>query len=177
MYQTHSVYLIAAADQKNGIGKDGRLPWRLPSEMAFFARITTEAPEGHQNLVVMGSRTWESIPPKRRPLLGRLNAVLSRRPEFFAEGAQVVSSLDAALFLADTDETIATIFVIGGTQVYAEAMTHPATDGVYLTRVNSTFDCDTFLPPMPEVFSEVTSLGTGQDGDVTFEYLLYKRPQ
>lgn len=177
MFENHSVYLIAAADEANGIGKDGRLPWRLPSEMAFFTRITTEAAAGKQNMVIMGSRTWASIPTKRQPLPDRFNVVLSRQPAFVAQGAQVAASLETAYRLAHQNETIDKIFVIGGVQAYTEALTQSTTDGVYLTRVSGTFACDTFLPVIPETYSRVTSLGTGKDGNVSFEYLLYERPQ
>ena len=70
--------LIVAATISNGIGQSSRLPWRLPQEMAYFARVTSSAPEGARNAVVMGRKTWESIPGKFRPLRDRLNVVISR---------------------------------------------------------------------------------------------------
>ena len=76
--------IIVAATLTNGIGKAGRLPWRLPQEMAYFARVTSNAPEGSINAVIMGKNTWESIPKKFRPLPRRLNVVLSRNKEFQA---------------------------------------------------------------------------------------------
>ena len=69
--------LIVAATLQNGIGQSGRLPWRLPQEMAYFARVTTAAPEGNVNAVIMGRNTWESIPAKFKPLQKRLNLVVS----------------------------------------------------------------------------------------------------
>jgi dihydrofolate reductase len=74
--------LIVAATIKNGIGQSGRLPWRLPQEMAYFARVTTTATEGSANAVIMGRNTWESIPAKFRPLPKRLNVVISRNEEY-----------------------------------------------------------------------------------------------
>ena len=70
--------LIVAATSTNGIGKGGQLPWRLPKEMAYFAKVTSAAPEGKTNAVIMGRNTWGSIPPKFRPLQRRTNVVLSR---------------------------------------------------------------------------------------------------
>jgi len=73
--------LIVAATSTNGIGKGGQLPWRLPKEMAYFARVTTTAPEGKKNAVIMGRNTWESIPYKFKPLQKRVNIVVSRNKD------------------------------------------------------------------------------------------------
>jgi len=73
--------LIVAATSTNGIGKGGQLPWRLPKEMAYFAKVTSAAPEGKTNAVIMGRNTWESIPPKFKPLQRRTNIVLSRNKD------------------------------------------------------------------------------------------------
>ena len=72
------ISVVVAATRKGGIGKDGGLPWRIPADMAFFKQVTLAAAEGRRNAVVMGRKTWESIPAKFRPLPGRLNVVLSR---------------------------------------------------------------------------------------------------
>ena len=74
-----SLTLIVAATVSNGIGHNGGLPWKLSREMAYFKRVTSAAPSGKHNLVLMGRNTWESIPTKFRPLVGRLNVVLSSR--------------------------------------------------------------------------------------------------
>jgi dihydrofolate reductase len=70
--------LIVAATKTNGIGQNGHLPWRLPKELAYFSRVTTNAPAGSMNLVIMGRKSWESIPSKFRPLKERVNIVISR---------------------------------------------------------------------------------------------------
>lgn len=74
--------LIVAATASNGIGHSSHLPWRLPLEMAYFARVTSNAAEGKKNAVVMGRKTWESIPPKYRPLKDRVNVVISRNQAY-----------------------------------------------------------------------------------------------
>ena len=74
--------LIVAATRSNGIGQGGQLPWRLAKEMAYFKRVTTSAPEGSMNAVVMGRNTWESIPQKFRPLNKRLNIVVSSNKDY-----------------------------------------------------------------------------------------------
>jgi len=74
--------IIVAATKSNGIGANSRLPWRLSKEMKYFVQVTSTAPEGLQNLVVMGRNTWESIPKKFKPLARRLNVVVSRNPSY-----------------------------------------------------------------------------------------------
>lgn len=74
--------LIVAATKSNGIGQNGQLPWRLPKEMKYFAQATSNGPEGKENAVIMGRKTWESIPPKSKPLSKRINIVVSRNPNY-----------------------------------------------------------------------------------------------
>ncbi len=74
--------IIVAATKSNGIGKNSQLPWRLPKEMTYFARVTSNAPEGKHNAVIMGRHTYESIPPKFRPLSNRINIVISRNKQY-----------------------------------------------------------------------------------------------
>lgn len=74
--------IIVAATKSNGIGQHGGLPWRLPKEMAYFARVTSTAPEGRKNAVIMGRKTWESIPANFRPLSKRLNVVISHNEDY-----------------------------------------------------------------------------------------------
>lgn len=74
--------IIVAATKANGIGANSRLPWRLPKELKYFSDATTAAPEGQQNLVIMGRKSWESIPKKHRPLPKRFNVVVSRNQDY-----------------------------------------------------------------------------------------------
>ncbi len=101
-----AVALIWAQSTSGVIGRGGGIPWRLPEDQARFKQLTL----GHT--VVMGRLTWESLPAGLRPLPGRANVVLTRQPDYRADGAQVVSTIDAALTGAET-------WVIGGEQIYA----------------------------------------------------------
>jgi dihydrofolate reductase len=74
--------LIVAATKTNGIGQGSQLPWRLPKEMAYFKRVTSNAPDGRLNAVIMGRKTWESIPANFRPLPNRVNIVISRNADY-----------------------------------------------------------------------------------------------
>lgn len=137
--------LIVARSRNGAIGKDGGLPWRLPADLAHFKRTTL----GHP--VIMGRRTWESI---GRALPGRRNLVVSRRPGFVAEGAEVVPSLtEAWRAVAGADEA----FIIGGAQLYAEAL--PDADRIYLTEVIGEAEGDTFFPALPTQDWRETVLG------------------
>jgi dihydrofolate reductase len=161
--------LIVAATSKNlGIGKNGGLPWKLKSEMQYFARVTTRlppqfasSPKGEvQNAVIMGRKTWESIPKKFRPLKDRLNVVLSSQASSsengLVEGALWVKSFEEALRrLGDLQShgqggfpKIARAFIVGGAGVYKSALELPnaVADKVLLTKVHTDFDCDTFFP-------------------------------
>lgn len=159
--------LIVAATPKMGIGRNGQLPWpALKSEMAYFARVTRRAPAGAVNAVLMGRRTWDSIPPRFRPLRGRLNVVLTRRPEeslglglgkekgvegpLIARG--LVEAMRALQERLDGDgqgakmEGMGKVFVIGGAEVYKRALEMNEARRVLLTRVKTEFECDTFFP-------------------------------
>ncbi|KAL1697218.1 dihydrofolate reductase-like domain-containing protein [Schizophyllum commune] len=145
--------LIVAATKANGIGQNGNLPWRLPKEMSYFAKVTSHAPEGKQNRVIMGRKTWESIPAKFRPLRDRLNVVLSRQADFKQSGADVFPSLSAAIDTAASGQAHRT-YVIGGATLYQESLTltpsetGPFVDRILITRVlDPAFDaCDAFFP-------------------------------
>ena len=127
------------AQAANGvIGRDGALPWHLPEDLAHFRAVTTGS------TVVMGRRTWESIPQRFRPLPGRRNVVLTRQAGRGAggvDGAQVAASLDDALALAEGDA-----WVIGGASVYAAAMERA--DVLEVTELADAVDGDTLAPPV-----------------------------
>ncbi|KAK3296082.1 dihydrofolate reductase-like domain-containing protein [Chaetomium fimeti] len=144
--------LIVAATQQMGIGRNGALPWtNLRREMAYFARVTKRPQTQLQNAVVMGRRTWESIPPRFRPLPGRRNVVVSRSLPSSpppAEGVVVARSLEEALASGAASAPAASgrVFVIGGAQIYGAALEMREARRVLLTRVRTAFECDTFFP-------------------------------
>lgn len=124
--------LIVAHDMDLVIGRDGDLPWRLPSDLRQFRRRTLG------QTVLMGRRTWESLP--RRPLPGRDNWVLSRDPDYPAEGARLFSDLGAALAAPCVGERL----VIGGAELYRQAL--PLARRLYLTLVHARVGGDTRFP-------------------------------
>lgn len=163
--------IIVAATKSNGIGLNGQLPWRLPKEIKYFAQVTSNAPEGTQNAVIMGRNTWESIPKKFRPLPNRLNVVITSNPDYalgVAEDATTPSvtatSLESALEQLKNPSLTKSVhqsFIIGGAHLYRETLKLPSpspssdsessappyVDRVLLTRIISPeFDCDVFMP-------------------------------
>jgi dihydrofolate reductase len=131
------VSAVVAASDNNVIGKDGGLPWHVSSDLKLFKEITMGKP------VIMGRRTWESLP--KQPLPGRRNIVITRNPDYAAEGADVAGSIHEALAMCEGEPEVS---IIGGGQVYEQAMDR--TDRIYLTRIHLTVDGDTFLPELPE---------------------------
>ncbi|XP_065343382.1 dihydrofolate reductase-like [Cloeon dipterum] len=144
--------LIAAACSNNGIGVKGDLPWRLKSEMAFFTRMTSETKdENKKNAVIMGRKSWDSIPPNHRPLNNRLNIVLTRQDLDLGSEATVCKSLEEAVSLLTSPplrEQIERLWVIGGSSIYEAALKSPFCHRVYLTDIMADFECDTFFPDM-----------------------------
>lgn len=129
------VALVAAVAHGGVIGRDGEIPWRLPEDVERFKELTT----GHA--VVMGRKTWDSIPERFRPLPDRRNVVVTRSPIWHAEGAERAASIEEALgLLADEAE----VYVIGGAQIYAAALPHASQ--LELTEIDRDVEGDTFFP-------------------------------
>ena len=134
--------IIAAHDDNFGIGKDGKLSWNCPEDLAHFKEIT------HNGILIMGRKTWESLPIK--PLPGRINIVIASEgasiPDYY-----VTHSLQEALSLAaDVNHVSAsgidkTIFVIGGGKLFKEAL--PLATVLHITEIPGDYQCDVFFPP------------------------------
>ncbi len=129
--------LVVAASTNNVIGKDNKLLWTLPNDMKFFKNTTWGMP------VVMGRKTFESL---GKALNGRTNIVITRQTDFAAEGVKVVSNMDDAM-IAAADADAKEIYVIGGGEIYKQAL--PIAHRVYITRVHTVIDGDTFFPELP----------------------------
>jgi dihydrofolate reductase len=160
--------LILAATPSLGIGKGGTLPWpQLKKEMGYFARVTKRVPalangaDGTRrvNAVLMGRKTWDSIPPTFRPLKDRLNIVITRNAEAFEkslgnsssrsdvniEGPLVASGIVDALAQLEEKEDVERVFIIGGASIYRTALELPQTKRVLLTNIEREYECDTFF--------------------------------
>eukprot|EP01042_Synura_sphagnicola_P028320 gene28320-36543_t len=165
-----------------GIGRDGQLPWRVKEDMAFFKDITSTAPCGLRNAVVMGRKTWESLPAKFRPLQNRLNVVLSSDANVrtkYALPDEVLSfaSLSDAVNALDQDATVASVFIIGGESLYREAVASPLCRKIYVTEIFGEFEgFDTFFPRVPADsfrLSKRTKPQPSSTAGITFRFVEY----
>ncbi len=172
--------LIVAVDQKNGIGKNGQMPWALSGDMHHFKSVTAgSASKGKINAVVMGRATWESIPLKFRPLAGRLNVVLTKNAHYqLPEGVLKAHSLEDAMAIFESlkyQERIDQVFIMGGGSVYHEAISHPLCRKIYLTRIDSDFSCDRFFPEITKNFEQIESSSPQTDHGVRYTFFVYRR--
>lgn len=159
---------IVAAVARNGvIGRDNDMPWRLPEDLKHFRRVTLGAP------VIMGRRTWDSLPAAFKPLPGRRNVVITRNAGWSAEGAEAATSLQEALQrLADAPAA----FVVGGAQLYAQAL--PLADELVLTEIDRDFEGDTRFPAFDRArFAEVAreTHRAAPPNDFDFAFVTYRR--
>lgn len=164
----YDLVLIAAVARNGVIGRGGVLPWHLGADMAHFRDLTRGCP------VIMGRRTWDSLSPRYRPLPGRANIVLSRRSGRLAEGAQVAPSLQAALRLAQLRlDASRRVFVIGGAQLYREAM--PQADVLELTELHADVEGDTQFPFWDRAaFDEVRREPQPAEEGLAFDFVTYR---
>ena len=159
--------LIAGVARNGVIGSNNKLPWRLPEDMQHFRRTTQGAP------VIMGRKTWDSLPPKFRPLPGRLNVVVTRNPQWRADGASPAVTLEAALALAGEAPRC---FVIGGVALYAAAL--PRADELVLTEIERDYDGDVYFPAWDRGdFVEVSRErhAAQPPNDFAFSFVTYRR--
>lgn len=163
---SHSrLHLIYARARNGVIGRNGTLPWHLPEDLAHFKRTTLGCP------VIMGRKTWDSLPPRFRPLPGRTNVVVTRQSDWKAEGACPATDLAAALALSGNARDV---WVIGGAQLYALAL--PVATSVVVTEIDLEVDGDAFAPILQtsewaESAREAHVSATGQ----AFSFVTYQR--
>ena len=158
--------LIAAVARNRVIGKDNQLLWHLPGDMRYF-RETTRG-----KTVIMGRRTWESLPEKFRPLPGRLNIVVSRNRDYSAPGATRAGSLEDAIGLAGSSEA----FIIGGAELYRQAL--PLANRLYLTEIASDFAGDTWFPEIPPgEWQEISRSQPVEETGLAYAFAVYQRTQ
>lgn len=154
--------IVVCMDEKQGIGKDNGLPWNNPEELKWFKKLTASvSDETKKNAVIMGRKTWESLPSAFRPLRDRHNVVLTRNKEWQEPGITLANSLEAALEELRARDDIESIFVIGGGQVYEEAVAHPSAALIFASVIPKTYDCDTFFPALPENFVLASTISLG----------------
>ncbi len=160
-----SLTLIVATERQRGIGINNTLPWRLPEDLAFFKRTTS----GHA--IIMGRKTFDSI---GRPLPNRRNIVITRNPGWMQAGVETAGSLQQAAALAGDGEAVEA-FVIGGAQIYQEAL--PLAQKLIVTEIDADFRCDAFFPAIDPALWQETSRESHVSAEHGFRYafVIYTR--
>ena len=162
------LHLIYARSRNNVIGVNGDLPWHLPEDLAHFKRTTLGCP------VLMGRKTWESIPAKFRPLPGRANLVITRQKDWQADGAYVVHSLEEGIALAlahcpDGKD----LWVMGGAEIYAQAA--PIANEAVVTEIEATYEGDAFAPELSAAWQEVSRESHVSTTGLKFSFVTYRQ--
>ncbi|VDN03689.1 unnamed protein product [Thelazia callipaeda] len=193
--------IIVAVDDCGGIGRNGKLPWRLPQEMARFSKLTSTTVDRRKiNAVIMGRKVWQSIPAKFRPLKNRLNVVLSRTMETVAdENVVLARSFENATKMLQSMEDIETIWNIGGREVYSLGLQSPILHQanlffkntvssfrlsllkqvtkflqLYITRVEGDFSADVFFPSLNYIrFTKDESSEMHTENGINYRYEIY----
>jgi dihydrofolate reductase len=156
--------LIFARARNGVIGQRNSLPWHLPEDLAHFKRSTLGCP------VIMGRKTWDSLPARFRPLPGRLNIVVTRQHGWQAEGALVGHSIEQACALCPRDSTA---WVIGGAEMYALAL--PLATEALVTEIDAEFEGDAYAPHLGPAWHEITREPHQSTTGLPYALLTYRR--
>ena len=180
--------LIVAVERNGGIGQNNRLPWSLPSEFAYFLRMTQNPVAGKRHAVIMGRYTWISIPPKARPWKNSINFILSQtmsqadvaaeHPQdvyVYPEFQQIIERICSDALRHEIDR----VWVLGGSAIYAEAMRSPHFHRLYITKIDAHFPCDVFFPEFHEnqlqiVDDDQVPRGVQLDNGVEYRVFVYQ---
>lgn len=156
------IQIVVAYARNRVIGRDNDLPWRLPGDLAHFKRSTMGCP------IIMGRKTWESL---GRPLPGRLNVVITRNPQYQAQGATVCTSLEAALqACADTPRAC----IIGGEELFRMAL--PETDEIIATEIDADIEGDTYFPEFDSSeWEEIERLPQPEENGLRYDFVTLRR--
>ena len=156
---------VIYARARNGIiGVKGDLPWHLPEDLAHFKALTQGCP------VVMGRKTWDSLPPRFRPLPGRRNIVVTRQADWQAPGAQRAGSLEQAIALC---EGVPQAWVIGGAELYAQAL--PFAQIAEVTEIDRDYEGDAFAPTLGPSWAEVARQAHESASGIRFSFVTYNK--
>ena len=159
-----NINMIFARSANGVIGRDGVMPWHLPEDLAHFKKLTLGSP------VIMGRKTWDSIPVKFRPLPDRTNVVVTRQPNWQAPGAQTAGSLKDALALCSTASDV---WIIGGAQIYAQA--EPLASKIEVTLIDKDFVGDAFAPQLGVQWVASRSEEHVSSSGLNFSFITYTK--
>ncbi|CAM5211422.1 dihydrofolate reductase [Oligella ureolytica] len=161
------INIIVAYSRNNIIGHQGHMPWNIPSDLAYFKETTMGSP------IIMGRVTWDSL---GHPLPGRLNIVVSRNSDYNPQGAEAVTDLKSAVELAKKQAPEQDIFIIGGAQIYAQALEEKLVDRVYATEIHDTLEGDASFPELDTtLWEELSRKPQPIDNNYDFDFVIYQR--
>ncbi|PUE52749.1 dihydrofolate reductase [Limnohabitans parvus] len=158
------LHLIYARARNGVIGKDNQMPWHLPEDLAHFKRVTLGQP------VIMGRKTWDSLPARFRPLPGRVNIVVTRQADWQAEGALRASSIEEAMRLCGD---VADAWIMGGAEIYRQA--EPLASTAVVTEIDADFDGDAFAPVLGAGWAEVQRESHVAANGLPFSFVTYQQ--
>ena len=157
------LHLIYARARNGVIGKDNQMPWHLPEDLAHFKRVTLGQP------VIMGRKTWDSLPARFRPLPGRLNIVITRQTGWQAEGALKAGSIEEAMRLcADAPDA----WIMGGAEIYRQA--EPLASTAVVTEIDADFEGDAFAPKLSHSWQELQRESHVAVNGLPFSFVTYQ---
>jgi dihydrofolate reductase len=158
------LHLIYARARNGTIGKDNQMPWHLPEDLAHFKRVTLGQP------VIMGRKTWDSLPARFRPLPGRLNIVVTRQAEWQADGALRAHSIEDAMGLCgDAPDA----WIMGGAEIYRQA--EPLASTAVVTEIDADFEGDAFAPQLGTCWQEQQRESCVSSQGLHFSFVTYHR--
>jgi dihydrofolate reductase len=160
------INMIFAQSANGVIGHNNAMPWHLPEDLAHFKKLTFGSP------VVMGRKTWDSLPPRFRPLPGRINVVITRQPDWQVAGAQTADSLNAALTLCKASGEV---WIIGGAQIYAQA--EPLASRIEVTLIHKDFEGDAFAPVLGKQWQPSQREDHLSSQGFSFSFITYTKQQ
>ena len=160
------INMIFARSANGVIGKNNAMPWHLPEDLAHFKQLTLGSP------VIMGRKTWDSLPPKFRPLPGRTNVVITRQSGWQAAGAQTAGSLQDALALCRESSDV---WIIGGAQIYSQA--EPLANRIEVTHINKEYAGDAFAPVLGPQWTPVHLEDHVSAAGLNYSFITYTKPQ
>ena len=158
------LHLIFARAHNGVIGKDNQMPWHLPEDLAHFKRVTLGQP------VIMGRKTWDSLPSKFRPLPGRINIVVTRQSDWQAEGALRASSIEDAMRLCGNAPDA---WIMGGAEIYRQA--EPLACTAVVTEIDADFDGDAYAPSLSPAWREVQRESHVAASGLIFSFVTYQQ--
>jgi dihydrofolate reductase len=156
------LHLIYARARNGTIGKDGQMPWHLPEDLAHFKRVTLGQP------VIMGRKTWDSLPARFRPLPGRVNIVITRQTDWQAEGALRAASIEDAMRLCGD---VPDAWIMGGAEIYRQAV--PLASTAVVTEIDADFEGDAFAPTLSPAWQETARETHVAASGLAFSFVTY----